>query len=128
MCLYYGVQDQREPTVLCCFHILYRDSPPKRGITHPRDKVDTDRTAPRVKRQAREADRGRHQNLGYSRFIFTHGTDYLSFFAPWLDPLSKDLKYSGVIIVSRRSLDRPTSESHKYWMGCPEQLRLARRT
>ena len=46
----------------------------------------------------------------YTNFIFTYGTDYVSFFAPWVDLLSKQLNFKAIICVGQRSLDRPTSE------------------
>ena len=49
---------------------------------------------------------------GRDKFIFTHGTDCVSFFAPWIDLLSKELDFKGVILIAQRSWDRPTSEFH----------------
>ena len=44
------------------------------------------------------------------RIIFTFGTDYVSFFAPWIELLSQEMGFKSVILISQRSLDRPSAE------------------
>lgn len=46
----------------------------------------------------------------HKEFIITYGTDCISFFAPWVALLCKDLNVKAVIIVGQRSWDRPTSQ------------------
>ena len=57
----------------------------------------------------KQMDRIFLENKGKTLFI-THGTDNVSFFAPWVDLLSIRHKIQTVIMISQRSLDRPTSD------------------
>lgn len=49
------------------------------------------------------------EKLDNRDMIITHGTDNISFFAPWIDILAKIKNFKAVIIISQRSFDRPTS-------------------
>ena len=49
-------------------------------------------------------------SLSHSSFIITYGTDYISFFAPWVDILCKEFNIKAIIIIGQRSWDRPTSQ------------------
>jgi L-asparaginase/Glu-tRNA(Gln) amidotransferase subunit D len=56
-----------------------------------------------------------HQYIRKSRFhkfLFTHGTDNISYFSSWIKILCQKYNKSAVIIVSQRSWDRPTCELH----------------
>lgn len=46
------------------------------------------------------------------RILFTHGTDYLSYFSSWIKLLSIELGFRAVIICAQRSHDKPTCELH----------------
>ena len=48
--------------------------------------------------------------LKEKKIIFTHGTDNISFFGPWIDLLAKELKFKAVILIGQRDWSKPTSE------------------
>jgi len=63
------------------------------------------------------------RNKEHKSFIFTHGSDNIGFFSTWIAILAMEMNFKAVILVSQRSLDKPTNDLLKLCYASLEVLK-----